>query len=189
MTSLCTEFWQALLCQGVGLGVSMGFTYLPAVGSFLLLCQLACSLAKKMLLQISVLAHYFRKRRSTVMGIGICGSSIGGTLTPISNPSEGYVLKEYQNSGIVFPSQQLIRHSYLPWLSILTLVATVLLNSTFRKIGFASGVRACILISLSISPKRALLMLLSVSCIFSTGNPSHCQPDSEAPPAEEDHGI
>ncbi|KAM0747249.1 MFS general substrate transporter [Meredithblackwellia eburnea MCA 4105] len=62
MTSLQRSFWQAFLAQGVGMGISMGLTYVPA---------------------ISVLSHYFVKKRSLVMGLAITGSSVGGICYPI----------------------------------------------------------------------------------------------------------
>lgn len=43
MVSLCKEFWQALLCQGLGQGFAMGLLFLPS---------------------ISVLSQYFARRRA-----------------------------------------------------------------------------------------------------------------------------
>lgn len=61
MTSLCTKYWQTFLSQAVGQGIFMGFLYMPS---------------------ISVLAHYFERRRSLVMGIAMAGSSVGGIVFP-----------------------------------------------------------------------------------------------------------
>ncbi|KAK4705150.1 hypothetical protein P7C70_g1065, partial [Phenoliferia sp. Uapishka_3] len=54
MISLCKAFWQTFLAQAIGLGIAMGLTYVPA---------------------ISVLSHYFRKKRAFVMGIAMTDQS------------------------------------------------------------------------------------------------------------------
>ncbi|KAI9432733.1 MFS general substrate transporter [Lactarius indigo] len=58
----CHEFWQLLLIQGFGIGISSGFVF----G-----------------LVMSVLAHWFKKRRSTALGINAFASSVGGTVFPV----------------------------------------------------------------------------------------------------------
>ncbi|KAI9454244.1 MFS general substrate transporter [Lactarius psammicola] len=58
----CHEFWQLLLFQGFGIGISSGFIF----G-----------------LVMSVIAHWFKKRRSTALGINAFASSIGGTVFPV----------------------------------------------------------------------------------------------------------
>ncbi|KAI9438146.1 MFS general substrate transporter [Lactarius indigo] len=58
----CHEFWQLLLCQGFGIGISSGLVFGPSV---------------------SIIAHWFKKRRSTALGINAFASSIGGTVFPI----------------------------------------------------------------------------------------------------------
>ncbi|KAI9446197.1 MFS general substrate transporter [Lactarius indigo] len=57
----CNEFWQLLLCQGFGIGISCGLVFGPVM---------------------SVVAHWFKKRRSTALGIVAFASSIGGTAFP-----------------------------------------------------------------------------------------------------------
>ncbi|KAI0063412.1 MFS general substrate transporter [Artomyces pyxidatus] len=59
----CTEYWQLLLCQGFGVGLSCGIVFGPTMG---------------------IVAHWFKKRRSTALGIIACGSSVGGTVFPIA---------------------------------------------------------------------------------------------------------
>ncbi|KAJ7280356.1 major facilitator superfamily domain-containing protein [Mycena rebaudengoi] len=56
------QFYQVFLAQGVGLGIGLGLTFLPA---------------------LSVAAHHFSRRRGLAMGIMTCGASIGGIIFPI----------------------------------------------------------------------------------------------------------
>lgn len=62
LTSLCTRYYEFILCQGVLGGLAMGLTYQPA---------------------IAVVGHYFRRKRPLAMGIAASGSAIGGILFPI----------------------------------------------------------------------------------------------------------
>lgn len=62
LTSLCTEFYQFLLCQGILLGVSSGLIFAPA---------------------LSVVAHYFFRKRAMAMSLASTGSPIGGTIFPV----------------------------------------------------------------------------------------------------------
>ncbi|KAN0116615.1 MFS general substrate transporter [Russula decolorans] len=59
----CHEYWQFLLCQGFGVGVSCGVIYGPMA---------------------SIIAHWFKRRRSTALGIMSFASSIGGTVFPVA---------------------------------------------------------------------------------------------------------
>ncbi|KAI0299682.1 MFS general substrate transporter [Multifurca ochricompacta] len=58
----CTEYWHFLLCQGLGLGITSGIIAGPAA---------------------SVVAHWFKKRRGTALGLYALGSPLGGTVFPI----------------------------------------------------------------------------------------------------------
>ncbi|KAN0141818.1 MFS general substrate transporter [Lactarius tabidus] len=58
----CHEFWQLLLLQGIGIGISCGLVF----G-----------------IVMSVIAHWFKKRRSAALGINAFASSIGGTVFPV----------------------------------------------------------------------------------------------------------
>ncbi|KAF8272784.1 MFS general substrate transporter [Lactarius quietus] len=58
----CHEFWQLLLCQGFGIGIPCGLVYGPAM---------------------CVIAHWFKRRRSTALGIAAFASSVGGTVFPV----------------------------------------------------------------------------------------------------------
>ncbi|KAH8906633.1 MFS general substrate transporter [Coniochaeta sp. PMI_546] len=75
LTSLCTKFYQFILCQGILLGISCGLIFAPA---------------------FSVVGHYFFKKRAMAMAYASTGSPIGGTIYPviltklIQNPSVGF---------------------------------------------------------------------------------------------------
>ncbi|PWN46924.1 MFS general substrate transporter [Violaceomyces palustris] len=62
MLSLCTEYYQFFLTQGVGLGLSFGLIFN---------------------LSINCPAHHFNRRRGLAMGVMAAGSSTGGTIFPI----------------------------------------------------------------------------------------------------------
>lgn len=62
MLSLCSEFWQIFLAQGIGLGIAQGIVFNMA---------------------ISAPTHHFNRRRGLAMGIMASGSSTGGTVFPI----------------------------------------------------------------------------------------------------------
>ncbi|KAK2783883.1 hypothetical protein FQN52_009402 [Onygenales sp. PD_12] len=63
MTSLCKEYWQFMLAQGVLLGIVMGFLIFPAMAT---------------------VSQYFEKNRAAALGVTIAGSSIGGIVFPIA---------------------------------------------------------------------------------------------------------
>lgn len=63
MTSLCKEYYQFMLAQGVLGGVSQGLIMSPAMAAT---------------------PQYFNKKRGTAMGIAVAGSSIGGVILPIA---------------------------------------------------------------------------------------------------------
>jgi MFS family permease len=75
LTSICTEFYQFLLCQGVLFGVSSGLIFAPA---------------------LSVVGHYFFNKRAMAMSFASTGSPIGGIIFPIimtrflENPNLGF---------------------------------------------------------------------------------------------------
>jgi MFS family permease len=56
MTSLCTEYWQIMLAQGVTMGLGMGCLFTPAT---------------------ALIAQYFSKRQGLAIGIVSTGSTIG----------------------------------------------------------------------------------------------------------------
>ncbi|KAL7947996.1 MFS general substrate transporter [Trichoderma barbatum] len=62
LTSLCTELYQFILCQGLFIGISAGLIFTPA---------------------ISIVGHYFFKRRPIAMAFATTGSPLGGIIYPI----------------------------------------------------------------------------------------------------------
>ncbi|KAJ5108444.1 Major facilitator superfamily domain general substrate transporter [Penicillium angulare] len=63
MTSLCKEYYQFMLAQGVLGGVSSGMLFAPVM---------------------TCVSHYFQKRRAAALGVVVAGSSIGGVIFPIA---------------------------------------------------------------------------------------------------------
>ncbi|KAJ6186837.1 hypothetical protein N7519_001745 [Penicillium mononematosum] len=63
MTSLCHEFYQFLLAQGVVLGISMGMATWP---------------------MLALVGQYIKVKRAAAMGIVLGGSSLGGIIWPIA---------------------------------------------------------------------------------------------------------
>ena len=55
-TSLCTEYWQVVLSQGVVVGLGCGCLFVPSV---------------------AILPSYFSTRKALALGIGASGSSLG----------------------------------------------------------------------------------------------------------------
>jgi MFS family permease len=62
LTSLCTELYQFILCQGILLGVSCGLIFAPA---------------------LAVIGHYFFQKRALAMSLASTGSPLGGIIFPI----------------------------------------------------------------------------------------------------------
>ncbi|MCJ1461194.1 hypothetical protein MMC28_011576 [Mycoblastus sanguinarius] len=63
MTSICQEYWQFLLSQGVVTGAGFGCLFLPGV---------------------TVVSQYFSTKKAFATGIASLGSSIGGVIYPIA---------------------------------------------------------------------------------------------------------
>ncbi|SJK98221.1 uncharacterized protein ARMOST_01482 [Armillaria ostoyae] len=70
------EFYQFLLAQGFGMGMGMGCMFLPA---------------------LSIMSHYFRRRRAVAMGIVVASGSVGGVIYPI------ILNKIFPREGLGFP--------------------------------------------------------------------------------------
>ncbi|KNZ79277.1 Riboflavin transporter MCH5 [Termitomyces sp. J132] len=56
------QYYQIFLAQGLGVGTAVGITYVPC---------------------ISILSHYFHRRRALAMGIAVSGSGVGGAVHSI----------------------------------------------------------------------------------------------------------
>jgi MFS family permease len=63
MTSICKEYWQFMLAQGVLAGIGMSLLQVPA---------------------FAAVSQYFHKKRAAALGIVVSGSSIGGIVFPIA---------------------------------------------------------------------------------------------------------
>lgn len=63
MTSLCKEYWQFMLAQGVLTGIANGLLMFPSMAAT---------------------PQYFSKKRGAAMGIALAGSSLGGVIFPIA---------------------------------------------------------------------------------------------------------
>ncbi|KAJ6032372.1 hypothetical protein N7540_003104 [Penicillium herquei] len=61
MTSLCTEYWQLFLAQGLGQGIGCGLMFCPT---------------------LALIATYFDKRRGIAIGLTASGSATGGLVFP-----------------------------------------------------------------------------------------------------------
>lgn len=63
MTSLCREYWQVVLAQGIVVGLGNGFLWVPSVAT---------------------IPQYFSTKKALATGIAAAGSSIGGIIYPIT---------------------------------------------------------------------------------------------------------
>ncbi|KAJ5716852.1 MFS monocarboxylate transporter, partial [Penicillium malachiteum] len=63
LTSLCTDYYQFILAQGVLGGLTNGLTYTPA---------------------LTAVNHYFMKKRPLALGIASSGSSLAGVIFPVA---------------------------------------------------------------------------------------------------------
>lgn len=62
MTSICKEYWQVILAQGVCVGLGAGMSFIASV---------------------TIVGTYFSTRRSTAQGLAATGSSVGGIIYPV----------------------------------------------------------------------------------------------------------
>ena len=78
--------FQVFLAQGLGAGLAMGMTYIPS---------------------LSIVSHYFSRRRPIAMGFVAAGSSLGATLHPImlnnlfNNPKVGFAVGVRASAGLI----------------------------------------------------------------------------------------
>ncbi|TVY81816.1 Aspyridones efflux protein apdF [Lachnellula suecica] len=106
LTSLCTEFYQFLLCQGILLGISCGLIFAAA---------------------LSVVGHYFFKKRAMAMAYASTGSPIGGIIYPFT------LTKLIQNPKVGFPWAQ--RVCGLVSLFLLIIAAVTIRPTPMRRKG------------------------------------------------------
>ncbi|KZV66522.1 MFS general substrate transporter [Peniophora sp. CONT] len=59
----CTQYWHFMLCQGFAIGLCSGVLFGPTM---------------------SIIGHWFKKRRSAALGIVAIGSAVGGLVIPIT---------------------------------------------------------------------------------------------------------
>ncbi|KAH8082425.1 MFS general substrate transporter [Cristinia sonorae] len=62
LTSICTKFYQYLLCQGALFGIGVGLLFYPS---------------------LAAVSTYFLRYRATALGIAFAGSGVGGVIYPI----------------------------------------------------------------------------------------------------------
>lgn len=62
LTSICKEYWQIILCQGIVTGLGFGCLFTPGV---------------------SIVSQYFVKKRQFANGVAATGSGFGGVIYPI----------------------------------------------------------------------------------------------------------
>jgi MFS family permease len=81
----CKEYWQFLLCQGIATGFACGAMFGPTM---------------------SVIGHWFKRKRGRVLGITAAGASAGGTVFPIAArkliPKVGFVFQSTRQCTFMF---------------------------------------------------------------------------------------
>ncbi|KAJ5202496.1 hypothetical protein N7449_004575 [Penicillium cf. viridicatum] len=75
MTSLCKEYYQFMLAQGILGGLTDGIMFSPAMAA---------------------VSHYFQAKRGAALGITVAGSSLGGVIFPIA------LNKMFENESLSF---------------------------------------------------------------------------------------
>ncbi|KAF8227102.1 MFS general substrate transporter [Tricholoma matsutake] len=63
LVAQCNQYWQFLLCQGIAAGLACGGIFGPTT---------------------SIISHWFSRKRGLAMGLVAVGSSLGGTIIPIT---------------------------------------------------------------------------------------------------------
>ncbi|KAE8363805.1 MFS general substrate transporter [Aspergillus caelatus] len=98
MTSLCKDYYQFLLAQGILEGITSGMIMAPG---------------------LAAVSHYFFHNRGAALGIAVAGSSLGGVIFPIAltkmlnNPKLGFGwsvrICAFMMLGILLPSCAVVR--------------------------------------------------------------------------------
>ncbi|KZV97751.1 MFS general substrate transporter [Exidia glandulosa HHB12029] len=79
------QYYQVFLSQGLGVGLGLGLIFIPSM---------------------SVISHYFARRRAFAMGLAFAGSSLGGIIQPIMvnkllNSKLGFANGVRANTGLI----------------------------------------------------------------------------------------
>lgn len=80
MTSLCSQYWQAILAQGLTVGFGCACFFVPSV---------------------AIIPLYFDKRRALAMGVAAAGSSLG--MPFILRPWGNYMMLIPSSGGVIYP--------------------------------------------------------------------------------------
>ncbi|KAJ7626267.1 MFS general substrate transporter [Mycena polygramma] len=140
------HYYQVFLCQGIGMGLALGLIIVPAV---------------------SVPSHYFRARRSLVMGIVFAGSSFGGVLVPImvnnliKNHGFPWAIRitAFTIMGLLILSNLLMTPRYPPRLASVPTIRTI---EFFKDVPFLIAVSGASLVYLGLFFPYFYLQLFSV---------------------------
>ncbi|KFY40289.1 hypothetical protein V495_05498 [Pseudogymnoascus sp. VKM F-4514 (FW-929)] len=125
MLSLCKEFWQIMLVQGVLMGLAMGFLQFPA---------------------FAAVSQYFDKKRAAALGIVVAGSSIGGVVIPIA------LSKMLNNSSLGFGwSVRVIGFLLIPLLGFACVAVRARLTSRTTAFWLARAYTEAIFVLLMVS--------------------------------------
>ncbi|EAW11604.1 MCT family MFS transporter [Aspergillus clavatus NRRL 1] len=148
MTSLCKEYWQFMLAQGVLGGMANGFTMSPSMAAT---------------------PQYFKRKRGAAMGVAVAGSSLGGVILPIAlnrfltttTLGFGWSVRilGFIMLGVLVPSCLLIRARLPPRKS------QFLLHSAFKELPYALLVACMFFLFLGMFP----LLFLTPSFAIAQG--------------------
>lgn len=97
MTSLCTQYWQFMLAQGVVVGIGNGLVMFPT---------------------FAVVPQWFDKKRGAAMGLAVAGSSVGAIVLPILLSN----LLTHTNLGFGW-SVRIVGFTLMPFLIFATVAA------------------------------------------------------------------
>jgi MFS family permease len=84
MTSLCTEYYQIFLAQGVGAGIGVGTLFLPVLS---VIPRERCFSPTSSPFGTDQPPEWFQRRRALATGIVVSGSSVGGVCFPSQSAS------------------------------------------------------------------------------------------------------
>ena len=153
MTSLCRQYYQLFLAQGLLLGIAMSFIAIPASG---------------------MVPRYFRRNRGLATGITVAGSSLGGVIWPIA------FNQMLHHNGFGFPqAMRIAGYVMIPLCAICILTIrkpavpkkqsdVVVEDGVASAQGEKEAPKKKKDLSVLRKPPFVLLSLVSTSCFFST---------------------